>query len=202
MPALKPTSFAARITWLGVVTDRARSLAADPCDHVTATFAGVAGEDHAGLTRPSCSRVTAQHKRGTEIRNTRQFSIVSAEELAEIAARMGIARFDPAWIGASMVVEGIDDFSHLPPASRLQGPSGATLVVDILNRPCHLPAAPIDADHPGLGAKFKTAANGRRGLTAWVEREGRLSLGDMLTLHIPDQRVWAHLATARKGAKA
>jgi hypothetical protein len=199
MPALKPTLFNARITWLGLVADRATSLRADARDHVMASFAGVAGEDHAGLTRASCSRVLSQYKRGTEIRNTRQFSIVSAEELSEIAARMGVARFDPAWIGASMVVEGIDDFSHLPPSARLQGPSGATLVIDMQNRPCHLPAKVIDMDQPGLGAAFKAAANGRRGVTAWVEREGLLHVGDTLSLHVPDQRVWAHLAVARKG---
>jgi len=199
MPALKPTLFNARITWLGLVADRATSLRADARDHVMASFAGVAGEDHAGLTRAACSRVSSQYKRGTEIRNTRQFSIVSAEELAEIAARMGVARFDPAWIGASMVVEGIADFSHLPPSSRLQGPSGATLVIDMQNRPCHLPAKVIDTDQPGLGAAFKTAANGRRGVTAWVEREGPLHVGDTLSLHVPDQRVWAHLDEARKG---
>lgn len=198
MPALKPTTLTARITWLGVVTDRAASLVAEARDHVMASFAGVAGEDHAGLTRPACSRVTAQHKRGTEIRNARQFSIVSAEELAEIAARMGVETFDPAWIGASMVVEGIGDFSHLPPSSRLQAPSGATLVVDMQNRPCHLPAKVIDEAQAGLGGKFKTAAKGRRGVTAWVEREGALHLGDRLTLHIPDQRVWAHLDDARR----
>lgn len=198
MPALKPTDHAGRITWLGVVTDRAASLRAEARDHVMASFAGVAGEDHAGLTRLSCSRVTAQHKRGTEIRNARQFSIVSAEELAEIAAKMGVPAFDPAWIGASMVIEGIADFSHVPPGSRLQGPSGATLVVDMQNRPCHLPARVIEDDHEGQGGKFKTAAKGRRGVTAWVEREGPLHLGDMLRLHIPDQRVWAHLDAARR----
>jgi hypothetical protein len=199
MPALKPTAFAARITWLGLVPDRATSLRAEARPAVMARFSGVEGEAHAGLTRPSCSRVLAQHPRGTEIRNARQFSLVAAEELAEIAARMGLPRFDPGWIGASMVVEGIPDFSHLPPGARLQGPSGATLVIDMQNRPCHLPVKVIDTDQPGLGAAFKAAAQGRRGVTAWVEREGMLALGDSLTLHVPDQRVWAHLAEARRG---
>ena len=107
MPALKPTAFSARITWLGLVPDRAASLRAEARTAVMARFAGVEGEAHGGLTRPSCSRVLSQHPRGTDIRNARQFSIVAAEELAEIAARMGVTRFDPGWIGASMVVEGI-----------------------------------------------------------------------------------------------
>ena len=97
-----------------------------------------------------------------------------------------------------MVIEGIPDLSHLPPSSRLQGPEGATLVVDIENRSCQLPAKPIEARHEGFGAKYKSAASGRRGLTAWVEREGVFRLNDAIRLHIPDQPIWAHLDAARR----
>ena len=197
MTALMPTDYQGRVTWLGRVVQRDVSLEAAPLDGMDITFAGVAGEEHAGLTRPSCSRVLSQHPRGTEIRNTRQFSLLSAEEMAAIAATMGIARLDPAWFGASLVIEGIPDLSHLPPSSRLQGPDGVTLVVDMENRACHLPAKVIESHAPGFGAKFKRAALGRRGVTAWVEREGRLVRGQMLRLHIPDQPVWSELARAR-----
>jgi MOSC domain-containing protein YiiM len=156
------------------------------------------GEDHGGLTRPSCSRVVAQYPKGTTIRNTRQFTILSVEELAATAAKMGLERLDPALVGATMVIEGIPDLSHLPPSSRLQGPEGATLVVDIENRSCQLPAKPIEARHAGFGAKYKSAASGRRGLTAWVEREGVFRLNDAIRLHIPDQPIWAHLDAARR----
>ena len=197
MPALKPTDYTGRITWIGRVSDRAASLAAEPLGHVAVSYAGIAGEEHAGLTRPSCSRVVAQYPKGTEIRNVRQFSVLSVEDLAAIAAKMGVERIDPAWVGASLVVEGIPDLSHLPPSSRLQGPDGMTLVVDMENRPCHLPAKVIDAHLPGVGGRFKAAAQGRRGVTAWVEREGVLRLGEMLRLHIPDQPVWSELARVR-----
>jgi hypothetical protein len=199
MPALKPTDFTATITWIGRVTDRGATLRSAPMSEVFASFAGVEGEEHAGLTRPSCSRVSSQHPRDTTIRNVRQFSVVSAEDLAAVAAKMGVAAVDPAWVGASLVIEGIPDFTHVPPSSRLQGPDGVTLVVDMENRPCHLPAKVIDEDAPGYGKAFKAAAAGRRGVTAWVEREGRLRLGDVLRLHIPDQPVWPHLAAARGG---
>ena len=197
MPALKPTDYTGRITWIGRVSDRAASLAAESLGHVAVSYAGIAGEEHAGLTRPSCSRVVAQYPKGTEIRNVRQFSVLSVEDLAAIAAKMGVERIDPAWVGASLVVEGIPDFTHLPPSSRLQGPDGMTLVVDMENRPCHLPAKVIDAHLPGVGGRFKAAAQGRRGVTAWVEREGVLRLGEMLRLHIPDQPVWSELARVR-----
>ena len=151
------------------------------------------------MTRPSDSRVLAQYKRGTTIRNTRQFSILSAEDLAAIAAKMGIDSLDGALVGANMIVSGIPDFTHLPPSSRLQNEAGATLVVDMENRPCTLPAKPIEATLPGKGRAFKPAAAGRRGITAWVEREGTLRLGETVRLHIPDQPVWAHLDAARRG---
>jgi hypothetical protein len=43
----------------------------------------------------------------------------------------------------------------------------------------------------GQGRAFKEAARDRRGVTAWVEREGRLALGEGLRLHVPGQRAWA-----------
>jgi hypothetical protein len=198
MPALKPTDFVGQITWLGIVRDRDAALRSDPVDAVMARFDGPEGEAHGGLTRPSCSRVLAQYKRGTPIRNTRQFSILAAEDLDAIATRMGLPALDPALVGASMVIAGIPDLSHLPPSSRLQADGGATLVVDMENRPCQLPAKPIEAAHPGTGATFRAAAKGRRGITAWVDAEGVLRIGQTITLHIPDQPVWAHLDAARR----
>ena len=197
MPALIPTSYAAKITWLGRVIDSGKTLRSEPLQEAELTFAGIAGECHGGLTRPACVRVKAQHAKGTEIRNVRQLTILSAEELAQIASKMGIESIDPAWIGASMVIEGIPDFSHVPPSSRLQAPSGACLGIDMENRPCVFPGRVIDEDRPGFGPKFKPAAVSRRGVTAWVERPGPIAVGDTLTLHIPDQPVWSELDRAR-----
>ncbi|WP_323785629.1 MOSC domain-containing protein [Thalassovita sp.] len=197
MPALKPTDFTARITWLGYVPDRDHSLRAEPLKRADLTWTGIAGEAHGGINRRSCSRVISQYPRGTEIRNVRQLSVLSAEELAKIADAIGADDFDPRWVGASMVIEGIPDFTHVPPSSRLQAPSGATLVIDMENRPCHLPAPVISEDLPEAGKRFKQAAAGKRGVTAWVEREGAVRLGDILTLHIPDQPAWPHLDKAR-----
>ena len=191
MPALKPTEHFATILWLGRVPHRDRAeIMTDAVTELPLTFAGTEGEVHAGLTRPSCSRVTSQYPRGTTIRNVRQISMVSAEDLAAIAATLGLDRIDPAWVGASVVVQGLPDFSHLPPSSRLQSDSGATVTIDMQNRPCQFPAKTIEAVHPGHGVGFKSAAKGRRGVTGWVEREGIWRIGDRLRLHIPDQRGW------------
>ncbi|WP_305972314.1 MULTISPECIES: MOSC domain-containing protein [unclassified Mameliella] len=191
MPALKPTDYTATVTWLGVVTNADRvELLAEPRERLDLTFDGVAGSFHGGATRLSCSRVKSQYPKGTEIRNERQLSIISAEELAEIAAVMGVDAIDPARLGASMVLSGLPDFSFVPPSSRLQAPSGATLTVDMQNRPCQFPAKSIETVAPGKGRGFKPAAAGRRGVTASVAREGRVAIGDVLRLNVPDQRAW------------
>ena len=191
MPALMPTEHHATITWLGYVPHRnAAEIETRALDHMPLGWEGYAGDCHSGVTRPSCSRVASQYKRDTEIRNVRQMSIVSAEELAGIAARLGLDAIDPAWLGASVVLSGIPDFSHVPPSSRLQADNGTTLVIDMQNRPCRFPALTIGKARPGEGRDFKAAAVGRRGVTAWVERPGGLRLGDRLRLHVPDQRAW------------
>ena len=191
MPALEKTDHQGRVTWLGRVPHRdAPEIAGEPLDAMALGFDGMTGEVHAGLTRASCSRVTTQYPKGTEIRNVRQVSIVSEEELAVIAEKLGLESVDPAWLGASVVVSGIGDFTHVPPSSRLQGPDGVTLSVDMLNQPCNLVAKTIEDARPGHGKTFKAAAAGRRGVTAWVERPGTLRVGDTLVLHVPGQRVW------------
>ena len=190
MPALKLTDIIGHISWLGHVPDRDASLRSVPVQEVDLRFDGMPGEAHGGLTRASCARVSSQYPKGTEIRNVRQLSVMSTEELAEIAMDCGLETFDPTHIGASLVVSGIPDFTHLPPSSRLQFPDGSSIVVDMENRPCHLPAVVINADAPGAGDRFKAAAKDKRGVTAWVEREGHVHLGDAVRLHVPDQRVW------------
>ena len=197
MPALKLTDFSCTIVWLGRVADREAALASSAVDRLAASFDGPEGEAHGGINRPSCSRVLHMHPRDTTIRNVRQFSILSVEDLAAIAERMGVEALKPEWLGMTMLVEGLPDFTHLPPSSRLQGPDGVTLVVDMENRPCQLPARVIEDHLPGQGKAFKSAAEGLRGVTAWVEREGVLTLGDRLRLAIPDQPAWSQLKTAR-----
>lgn len=192
MPALIPIDFFGKVTYLGHIPDRDVGLASVPQSEMALTFAGNPAEAHSGLTRPSCSRVLSQYPRGTKIRNTRQICVMSAEELALIADEMGLEEFDPAWAGASIVIEGIPDFTLIPPSSRIQFSNGATLTVDLENRPCVLPAPEIEKYHPGFGKLFKPAAKRRRGVTAWVEREGNIKLGDELRLHIPEQPPWPH----------
>ncbi|MEC8196298.1 MAG: MOSC domain-containing protein [Pseudomonadota bacterium] len=198
MPALKPTTFDAEVVWLGRVANSEENLSAASVPSLDLALGGDAGEFHSGITRFSCVRVKALYERGTEIMNVRQLSVLSQEELDMIAKDMGLEAVDPAWVGASIVLKGIPDFTHVPPNSRLQGPDGVTITVDMENRPCVLPGRVIEGAHPGHGPKFKTAATGKRGVTAWVERSGRLSVGEKMRLFVPNQPVWSHLERARK----
>lgn len=192
MPALVKTDYRARITWMGRVPHRdAPEIEGEPVTEMTLSFAGLDGETHAGLTRLSCGRVAHLYPRGTQVRNSRQLSVISREELDEIARDLDLDTLDPRWLGASLVVEGIPDFSHIPPSARLLADSGTCLVVDMLNQPCTLVSRTIERQRPGHGKAFKSAAAGRRGVTASVEREGRLNIGDTLTLYCPGQRAWA-----------
>ena len=196
MPALKATQFRGEIVFLGLV-EPGTGLASRPRERLVLGFEGAEGEAHSGRTRASCSRVTEQHEIGTEIANTRQITILSQEELAETAFVLHIPQLMPEWVGANIVLRGLPDLTHLPPSSRLQGPDGATLVIDMENRACVLPGKVIEHHHPGVGARYKPAAHNRRGVVAWVERPGVLELGQELRLHIPDQRAWEHMADVR-----
>jgi len=189
MATMKKVTPVGEVVWLGCVPADS-GLSAVPRQDLDLGFDGLAGERHEGMLRPSCVRMTFLYPQGTEIKNVRQLSILSQEELDAIAHDMDMGTLDPSYLGASLVVRGIPDFTHVPPSSRLQGPSGVTLTIDMENRPCILPGKEIEADHAGYGAKFKGAAKNRRGVTAWVERPGALAIGDVLSLYIPDQRVW------------
>jgi hypothetical protein len=160
-----------------------------PVERARLLFGGIEGDRHFGLTRPSCSR-TPWHARGTVIANTRQLSILSTEECAGIARRLGIAQVEPRLIGANLVLEGDPDLTGLAPATRLVFPSGAVLFVTEENHPCrHAGKALAEAfGQARLELEFVRAAQGRRGLVAMVEREGEVVAGDQVNVVAPRLR--------------
>ena len=78
---------------------------------ITLNFAGIVGDCHSGLTRKSDSRTLRLYRRDTDIRNVRQLSLLSVEELAEVAAAMDIPEVKPEWVGANLVTSGIPDLT-------------------------------------------------------------------------------------------
>lgn len=192
MPVLMPTEITGEVVWLGLVANRRVKLSSDPVPRVEAEFSGLVGEYHSGLIRESCSRVSSQYAVGTPIRNTRQISILSQQELQITADKLDLQELPPEWVGANIILLGIPDLTQIPPASRLIFQRGASLCVDMENAPCIWPAREIEGHKPGHGKGYKAVAKGRRGITAWVEAEGLIALGDTVRLHIPPQRIYSH----------
>jgi hypothetical protein len=156
------------------------------------TFEGFAGDRHAGLTMRSNSRQPF-YQRGTQIWNSRQVTIVSIEELAEVAPRMGIPEIRPEWLGANLAIRGIPDLSLLPPGTRLFFPGEATLIVTVENGPCLVAGNEIqlnNPDVPDLAAQFPKQALHKRGIAACVERPGLIHPGDTVRAMIPDQTLY------------
>ncbi len=127
--------------------DVTRLLTADGDDFVTRSLPVLPPDPRRDRRRSSCRRRSAVPtrghlgiQRGTPIANTRQLSIVSLEDCAEIALLLEIDEVDPALLGANVVIGGFPQLSLLAPASRLQFPSGATIFITEQNAPCRHPA--------------------------------------------------------------
>lgn len=193
MSALMDSAISGTVEWIGVVKDRSKSLRSKSLNKVELTFEGLSGEGHGGAIRKSCARVEDLYELGTPIRNVRQITVLSIEELQQIANQTGLLGIDPCLLGANIVVRGIPHFTLIPPSSRLQFSSGATITIDMENLPCNLPAQEIEEVHPSHGKGFKATAKRQRGVTAWVEREGIVSLGDEVQLYIPTQPAWPEI---------
>jgi hypothetical protein len=168
------------------------SFVSSGTDVLTLTYTGIPGDIHSGLTRPSNSR-EPWYPRGTPMRNEWQVSILSTEELAEIAADMGIPRLAPEWIGGNVVFAGVPELSLLPPRTLLMFPSGAAIRVDGDNGPCRSSGRSIAAhfpDRPKLEFTFVKAAKHKRGLVGWVEREGEVRMGEEVNIRLWEQALY------------
>lgn len=163
-----------------------RSMVSTAQPQIEAELAGLVGDRHYGFTRLSNGR-WPWYPRGTEIRNDRQASIVSLEELAEVAAALGVPEIRPEWLGANLLTQGLPKLTQLPPNTRLFFPSGAALVVIAENFPCSDPAR-IIAEQTGVAEAarlFPKLGWHKRGLVAVIEHAGRLCPGDVVNVELP-----------------
>ncbi|MFP2925312.1 MOSC domain-containing protein [Pyxidicoccus sp. 3LG] len=169
-----------------VCTER-KSFVTHDLPEVKVSFEGIEGDRHAGLTRLSDVR-TPWFPKGTVIRNTRQLSLVSTEELAQVAQALELPRVLASWLGANLEVEGVPRLTHLPPGTRLFFPEDAVLAVEGENEPCTGPGRVLEGHHPDkpkLASRFVKAAWERRGLVAWVDRPGVIRAGDEIRVMLP-----------------
>lgn len=179
--------FQGKVESLLTCEDSSQSIVSQSADRIEASLAGIPGDTHSGITRAACTRYPYLYETGAEIRNSRQLTVLSSEELAEIAAGLEIDELPAGWLGANIELSGIPSLTLLPPSTRLVFSSKATLVVDLENRPCIYPAKVIEGHHPKKGRRFIKQALHRRGITAWVEREGAIECGDSVEVFFPEQ---------------
>ena len=96
----------------------------------------------------------------------------------------------------NLVFEGIPAMSYLPPRTLIMFEHGVTLRIDGYNAPCRFAGGSI-AEHLGIEAEdhkntdvaldFTKAGHMKRGLVAWVEREGEIRAGDTFTARLWEQ---------------
>ena len=176
-----------------LIGNDSKTLEKWPVDSCKISYEGFSGDFHAGLTMKSGGR-QPHYPKGTQIRNYRQVSIVSHEELKSIADCMGIDKINPGWVGANLEVKEIPNFTFLPPSTRIEFTGGAVLVVNGENLPCINPGKIIQQNFPelkGLAESFSKNALGKRGVVAWVECLGTIQTGNDITLRIPQQKSWS-----------
>lgn len=169
------------LTALGIADDPT-TFVTRPVERLALTWGGIENDRHFGLTAKAGVR-QKHHPAGTEIRNARQLSIVSEEELAEIAGTLQVPRMAWTWLGANLCLTGLPKLTQLLPSTRLKFPSGACVVIDGENKPCTGPGKQAQralGAPAGLVAQFVKAAHQRRGVVAWVERPGVVAAGDVI----------------------
>jgi hypothetical protein len=167
-----------------LVADNPNSFVSNPVDEIEMDYGGIPGDLHFGLTKVSGVR-ESMYPRGTQIFNRRQITVVSVEDCALIAEKLGVERVLPAWLGANIVLSGFPNLTRLPVGSRIVFPSGAGLLCEGENLPCTQPGEVIQRMYPDkqkLTARFVRAAYGLRGIVCIVECPGAVRVGDKATI--------------------
>jgi hypothetical protein len=157
---------------------------------------GIPGDRHATALRPATAR-DPWLPRGLQLRNDRQISMLSVEDLAQIAAALDLAQVAPELVGANIVVEGLDRFSRIPAGAHLafggawggQGrfDGAAILKAEAYNHPCRGPGRRLAAAYarPDLEFAFPKAARSLRGLVLSVSLAGVIRAGDQVVVVPP-----------------
>jgi MOSC domain-containing protein YiiM len=160
--------------------------------HLDLTPNGIPGDRHRGFERKADARVPWYH-RGEMIRNERQVSIVSQEELDAIASGLGIQSLEAEWLGANVIVSGLASLSFLPRGTLLFFQSGAVLVVTGQNAPCRIAGRSVAQENGGaeeMERRFVEVSRRLRGVVAAVDRPGRIRTGDEISVRVPEQWIW------------
>lgn len=170
-------------------------LSKDEHATIQVEFDGVVGDRHRSYVRESWPG--DKQPEGTKRRNERQWSAVSVEELAELTDEMDLSEpLHPATLGANLCLQGISELSRLPKGTLLKFPSGAELLVEEYNPPCHDMGKQLADKYTTqsggalASTAFPKAAKLTRGVVGVVEVSGTISAGDDVTVELYETPSW------------
>lgn len=157
---------------------------------------GIVGDAHQSYERSAWAGGDKQPE-GTVRRNERQWSAVSAEELAEISEELDLSEeLTATCLGANLCFSGISELSRLPKGTFLKFPSGAELMVEEYNPPCSYMGEKIaslystKSGEPLSNTAFSKAAKLKRGIVGVVEVAGVINSGDEVTVEVYETPSW------------
>jgi hypothetical protein len=156
---------------------------------------GVVGDRHRSHERSAWEG--DKQPQGTIRRNERQWSAVSVEELIEIQEEMELSESLTAeCLGANLCLSGVPQLSRLPKGTLLKFPSGAELVVEEFNPPCHDMGKKLASIYTSRSGEpisttaFSKAAKFTRGVVGVVDVAAPISAGDQVTVEIYETPPW------------
>ncbi len=162
---------------------------------IQAELDGIVGDRHRSYFRKAWAG--DKQPKGTVRRNERQWSAVSVEELADIKKELGLENpLTAASLGANLCLSGVAELSRLPKGTLLKFPSGAELIVEEYNPPCHEMGQKLAALHasksgePLSSTAFSKAAKLSRGVVGVVEVAGTINEGDEVTVILYEPPTW------------
>jgi len=162
---------------------------------IQAELDGIVGDRHRSYFREDSAG--DKHVKGTLRRNERQWSAVSVEELTDIQKDMGLkSPLTAENMGANLCIIGVPQWSRLPKGTLLKFPSGAELIVEEYNPPCHKMGQTLAALHktrdgePLSSTAFSKAAKLSRGVVGVVEVAGTINEGDEVTVVLYETPKW------------
>lgn len=190
------------VEWLGVTPFF--SNISIPQEKLTFSLKGIRGDKYEGLRVLDAREVlplSLSMSKGQMIRNDRQVTILSLEELGYCCELLGVLNhpktppkknIPPELLGGNIIISGIEELSKLHYGSRFiffRGPKTRNVILDATgeNHACAHPSKQLDiyynegvTEAPIDFSKFPGIANDNhlRGITASIFSTGKISTGD------------------------
>jgi MOSC domain-containing protein YiiM len=156
---------------------------------------GIVGDRHRSFMRKTWQG--DKQPQGIIRRNERQWSAVSAEELAESRNELDLeGPLTAGSLGANLCISGIGELSRLPKGSILAFPSGCTLLVEEYNPPCkdmsriQAQRHTTNSGEPLSATAFSKTCKLTRGIVGVVEAAGVINAGDAVVVTVYETPTW------------